>query len=154
MAKMYFEINAEKKQFVFSEKNYKKLFEEGSAVNKAFKAAMALGCYEGFTPVQAESEKKATKGFNEAGVISWIELNNPEYMATWEAMKKVKTASNEEFGFMVRKNLFLFDNPAARVYAGMDDKKIKKTKEHEAGVYTLTPNAIILQGAVKQLLSK
>ena len=56
MARKFFEVNVENKQFIFTKKNYEELFIEGSAVNKAFKAAMALGCYEGYIPVEGKKK--------------------------------------------------------------------------------------------------
>lgn len=46
-----FEIDAKSKTFRFNTKNYQELFKENSEVNAAFKAAMALGCYDGYVPV-------------------------------------------------------------------------------------------------------
>lgn len=145
MARKFFEVNVENKQFIFTKKNYEELFIEGSAVNKAFKAAMALGCYEGYIPVegkkkQNEDRNTAAQQFNEAGVISWLKENNPDYIANWYAMKEVRQADDSKYSFMVRKNVFLFENEGARLYCGM--------KEETSSHYRLTDTGKILKEAI------
>lgn len=145
MARKFFEVNAENKQFIFTKKNYEELFIEGSAVNKAFKAAMALGCYEGYIPVegkkkQNEDRNTAAQQFNEAGVISWLKENRPDYIADWYAMKEVRQADDSKYSFMVRKNVFLYENKGARLYCGM--------KEETSSHYRLTDTGKILKEAI------
>lgn len=145
MAKKFFEIDAENKKFVFTKKNFEELFVENSPVNKAFKAAMALGCYEGYVPVEGKKNQNpdrntAAQQFTEAGVITWLKENNPDYIAKWKAMKEVKQADNSKYSFMVRKNVFLFDNEGARLYCGM--------KEKTSAEYELTGNGKALESAV------
>ena len=128
MAK-FFEIDAKNKTFIFSHKKFQDLFVEGSEVNEAFKAAMALGCYEGFTPVERprKSQQKpkkerntATQAFTEKGVSIWLEKHNKEWLQIWEAIGFLTKADGDKYPFMVRKNYFLFHNPKAREYVGMD----------------------------------
>lgn len=145
MAKKFFEIDAENKKFVFTKKNFEELFVENSAVNKAFKAAMALGCYEGYVPVEGKKNQNpdrntAAQQFNEAGVITWLKENKPDYIAKWNAMKAVRQADNSKYSFMVRKNVFLFDNEGARTYCGM--------KEETSADYALTARGQALEDAV------
>lgn len=145
MAKKFFEIDAENKKFVFTKKNFEELFVENSAVNKAFKAAMALGCYEGYIPVvgkkkQNEDRNTAAQQFNEDGVITWLKENNPDYIADWYAMKAVRQADDSKYSFMVRKNVFLFENKGARTYCGM--------KAATSAEYALTARGTILKDAV------
>ena len=151
MSKRYFDVDRKNKTFIFPQKHYKELFVPGSEVNEAFKAAMALGCYEGFIPVEkpiALNEKRSTaiQKFTIAGVETWIRENAPEWMEKWEASGKVVMMSNEPFPFMVRKNYFLFENPAARAYCGMI--------ENPAKPYALKPNAVALRQAVEARLAK
>lgn len=145
MAKKFFEIDAENKKFVFTKKNFEELFVENSAVNKAFKAAMALGCYEGYVPVegkkkQNEDRNTAAQQFNEDGVITWLKENKPDYIADWYAMKEVRQADDSKYSFMVRKNVFLFENEGARAYCGM--------KEKTSANYELTVRGKMLKDAV------
>lgn len=145
MAKKFFEIDAENKKFVFTKKNFEELFVENSAVNKAFKAAMALGCYEGYVPVEKNKNQNpdrntAAQQFNEEGVKTWLKENNPGYIADWYAMKEVRQADDSKYSFMVRKNVFLFENEGARAYCGM--------KEKTSAEYALTARGKILKDAV------
>lgn len=147
--KKFFEVDRQHKTFVFSHKDYQELFVEGSEVNKAFKSAMALGCYDGYVPVEKErttnpDRNTSTQAWSEAGVISWIKLNNPDYLPRWEAMGKVKDTHGKKYPFMVRKNLFLFENAAARIFC-----RIKETKEKP---YELKPAAASLKTLVDKQL--
>lgn len=126
--KKYFEIDHNSKTFIFGARTYPELFVEDSEVNRAFKAAMALGCYEGYTPVQKPMASKkdrstAAQAFTEIGAELWIKDNNPEYMKRWETMKEVRKADGGKYAFMVRKNLFLYENEAARTYCGIKPRK-------------------------------
>ena len=143
-----FEIDTKNKTFIFNSKNYQELFRKGSSVNEAFTAAMALGCYEGFTPVLVKREENpdrntATQTFTEAGVEEWLTINAPEWLEKWEAAKEVRTAGNEKFPFMVRKNYFLSENPAARAFCGMNPER----------EYKLRPLATFLKQAVEAKLA-
>lgn len=46
-----------------------------------------------------------------------------DYMKRWEAMKQVRRADGGKYAFMVRKNLFLYENEAARTYCGIKPRK-------------------------------
>lgn len=130
MAK-FFEIDAKNKTFIFSHKKFQDLFVEGTEVNEAFRAAMALGCYEGFTPVERPRKSKqkpkkerntATQAFTEKGVIEWLQIHDKDWLDTWEALSYLKKADGDKYPFMVRKNYFLFYHEEARAYVGMDPK--------------------------------
>lgn len=126
--KKYFEIDHNTKTFIFGARTYPELFVEDSEVNRAFKAAMALGCYEGYTPVQKPFATKkdrstAAQSFTEIGAELWIKDNRPEYLARWDIMKDVRKADGGKYAFMVRKNLFLYENQAAREYCGIKPRK-------------------------------
>jgi len=142
-----FEIDLKNKTFVFSHKNYQALFVEGSPVNVAFHAAMNLGCYNGFVPVEAPQEKieknTVTQQWTEKGVISFIETTCPEYLPRWELMKQARNAANKPFMFMIRKNLFLFENAEARKFC-----RVKDTAE---APYKLLPNAETLRSIVDKM---
>lgn len=145
----YFEIDDDSKTFVFGPRFYQDLFKENSEVNKAFKAAMALGCYDGYKPVQRPfainpDRNVHTQNFTEKGVETWIEDNNPAWLVKWNAAKVVKTADNKKFAFMVRKSYFLYENPAARIFCGM-----KEDKE-----YALRLSAKALKAAVEARIAK
>ena len=142
-----FEIDLKNKTFVFSHKNYQALFVEGSEVNSAFRAAMNLGCYNGFVPVEEAQEKieknTVTQQWTEKGVLSFIATSCPEYLPRWELMKKARNAANKPFMFMVRKNLFLYENEEARKFC-----RVKDTKEEP---YKLGENAETLQSIVDKM---
>ena len=126
--KKYFDIDHDTKTFIFGARTYPLLFVEDSPVNKAFKAAMALGCYDDYKPVQKPFAVKkdrvtATQAFTEAGAELWIKDNNPEYLKRWEAMKEARMADGGKYAFMVRKNLFLYENEEARTYCGVKPRK-------------------------------
>ena len=149
--KKFFEVDRQHKTFVFTHKDYQELFIDGSEVNKAFKAAMALGCYDGYVPVEKErtlnpDRNTSTQSWSEAGVKWWIELNNPDYLATWEAMGKVRDTHGNKFPFMVKKNLFLYENAAARAFC-----RIKESKDKP---YELKPAATALKTLVAKQLEK
>ena len=144
-----FEIDTKNKTFIFSPKNYQDLFIEGTTVNEAFKAAMALGCYDGYTPILQKREENPdrntmTQNFTEAGVEEWLTINAPEWMEKWEMAKEVRTAGNEKFPFMVRKNYFLSENPLARAFCGMNPDR----------EYKLRPLGTFLKQAVEAKLAK
>ena len=142
-----FEIDLKNKTFVFSHKNYQALFVEGSPVNVAFHAAMNLGCYSGFVPVEAPQERieknTVTQQWTEKGVLSFIETTCPEYLPRWELMKKARNASNKPFMFMVRKNLFLYENAEARKFCRVIDTADKP--------YKLLPNGETLRSIVDKM---
>lgn len=149
--KRFFEIDRQNKTFIFPQKFYKELFVNGSEVNEAFKAAMALGCYEGYVPVEkpiADVDKRNTaiQQFTAAGVEEWIKVNNPDWLQKWQLCGQVVMMNNEKFSFMVRKNYFLFENPAARAYCGMKPKANK--------AYELKPNAVVLRSAVEAKIAQ
>ena len=150
-AKRYFDIDREQKTFVFTHKNFQELYNENSEVYKAFKATLALGCYDGYIPVEKERTIKvdrntAAQGWTEKGIIHWIELNNSSYLPIWKAMKEVTNIQGNAFPFMVKKNLFLYDNPAARKLCGI--------KEDENNPYKLQPSAAALNSLVQKQLEK
>lgn len=135
--KKYFEIDNKTKTFVFGPRTFQDLFVEDSDVNKAFKAAMALGCYEGYTPVQKpynvkEDRNTDTQSFTCEGVVAWLTDNNPDWLKKWKASETVRMANNQKFPFMVRKNYFLFENPEARIYCGMKPDTADKKYELRA----------------------
>lgn len=151
MGKRYFEIDRQNKTFIFPQKFYKELFVNGSEVNEAFKAAMALGCYEGYVPVEKPINNQAGRntaiqGFTTKGVEEWISVNNPEWLKKWEMSGKVLMMNGAKFSFMVRKNYFLFENQAARAYIGMSEKSIKD--------YKLKPNGVVLRSAVEAKIAQ
>ena len=134
----YFFIDDDSKTFVFGPRHYQELFIENSPVNKAYKAAMALGCYADYKPVRRETDVNparnvATQNFTEDGVVAWLTDNNPEWLEKWKAAKEVKTADNKQFPFMVRKNYFLSENPAAREFCGMIEKPNKPYELRQSG---------------------
>ena len=119
-----FEIDAKSKTFRFNTRNYQELFKENSEVNAAFKAAMALGCYEGYVPVVVKrvenpDRNTATQTFTEQGVEKWLQDNNPGWIPVWKVAKEVLAADAKKFPFMVRKTYFLYENPEARIFCGM-----------------------------------
>ena len=119
-----FEIDDKSKTFRFNAKNYQELFKENSEVNTAFKAAIALGCYDGYTPVLVKrvenpDRNTATQNFTSEGVEKWLAVNNPEWFPVWEITREVLAADAKPFPFMVRKNYFLHENAAARLFCGM-----------------------------------
>lgn len=143
--KKYFVVDAENKKFVFTKKNFEELFVENSPVNKAFKAAMSLGCYEGYVPIEGKKKQNpnrntAAQQFNEAGVITWVKNNAPDYIVEWNAMEEMRQADNSKYPFMVRKNVFLYDNESARLYCGM--------KEETSEAYELTTRGKALKDAI------
>ena len=145
-----FEVDLKNRTFVFSHKNYQELFKEGSAVNTAFRAAMNLGCYNGFVPVEATQEKaernSVTQQWTEKGVVSFIKTTCPEYLPRWELMKKARNTQNKAFAFMIRKNLFLYENQAARAFC-----RVKDTEEQP---YQLGANAATLRAVVDRMESQ
>lgn len=142
-----FKIDLKNKTFIFSHKHYQELFVEGSEANAAFHAAMNLGCYDGFVPVEDTKEpvnkNRETQKWTEDGVITFIKANCPDYLPRWEAMKKARTAANKPFMFMIRKNLFLYENADARKFC-----RVKDTEEEP---YKMTENAEILKTVVDRL---
>lgn len=146
-----FTIDTEHKTFVFNHNNYQELFVDGSEVNRAFKAAMALGCYDGFVPVEHKrienpDRNTKTQQWSEKGVEEWITAHNPDYLPRWEAMKKARTTDAHKFPFMVRKNLFLFENEPARRFC--------HTREDEEHPYKLKKNAETLLMAVETIIKR
>lgn len=152
MSKKFFEIDPEHKTFIFTRKNFEELFIENSPANKAFKAAMSLGCYEGYIPVEGKKRQNpnrntAAQRFNDDGVLSWLKDNAPSYIPKWEAMKELRRPNNSKYPFMIRKNVFLFDNPEARAFCGMSAETCDN--------YTLTKSGTTLNDAVsKRIASK
>lgn len=128
-----FEIDDKSKTFRFNTKNYQELFKENSEVNAAFRAAIALGCYDGYTPVLVKrvenpDRNTATQNFTEKGVEKWLQDNNPEWIEKWQLSGQVLAADAKPFPFMVRKNYFLYENEAARIFCGMNPEKEYKLK--------------------------
>ena len=149
-AKNRIEIDTEGKRFVLSQRDYKELMNNpGGEIGKQIKGLLALGCYEGYVPAAATKAGAKDKpvNFTEAGVEAWIQLNNPEWATKWSASKEVKTPDNSKFGFMVRKNYFLFENPEAREYCGM------KPDSERREPYELQPSAAQLKKAVEKYLA-
>lgn len=142
-----FVVDLKNKTFVFSHKNYQALFVEGSEVNTAFRAAMNLGCYSGFVPVEEAQEKveknTVTQQWTEQGVLSFISTTCPEYLPRWELMKQARNAANKPFMFMIRKNLFLFENQEARKFC-----RVKDTAE---APYKLVANAETLRSIIDRM---
>ena len=144
----YFVIDDDSKTFVFGPRFFQDLFKENSAVNKAYKAAMALGCYDDYKPVMKPTQvnparNTATQHFTVEGVKAWLQDNNPDWLHKWELSKAVRTADNHEFSFMVRKSYFLYENPTARTFCGMAADRD----------YKLKPSAIALKAAVEARLA-
>lgn len=144
----YFIIDDDSKTFVFGPRFFQDLFKENSPVNKAYKAAMALGCYDDYKPVMKPTQvnparNTATQHFTVEGVKAWLQDNNPEWLHKWDLSKAVRTADNHEFSFMVRKSYFLYENPAARTFCGMAADRD----------YKLKPSALALKAAVEARLA-
>ena len=144
----YFTIDDESKTFLFGPRYFQDLFVEKSPVQKAFKPAMALGCYDDYKPAMRPMKinpkrNTSTQQFTKDGVVVWLHDNNPEWLAKWDASDEVRTPDNKKYSFMIRKNYFLFENPAARVYCGMD-------KDRE---YKLNASAVALRAAVEARLA-
>lgn len=146
-AQPLFQVDLKNKTFVFSHKNYQALFVEGSEVNTAFHAAMNLGCYSGFVPVEEVQEKPekntVTQQWTEEGVLSFIKTTCPDYLPRWELMKQARNTANKPFVFMIRKNLFLYENMEARKFC-----RVKDTAE---APYKLGANAETLQSIVDRM---
>ena len=150
-----FTIDKEKKEFVFTSKHYQALFNETSEEYKAFKAAMALGCYEGYVPVEkkpASKKKKsaiksARKDFTEGMIVEWLKKHNPEWVEVWKAAKEVKAADGNKFSFMTLRNYFLYCNPEARAFCGIDEEERRKADPNYK--FKLTKTAAQLQAALK-----
>ena len=134
----YFVIDDDSKTFIFGPRHFQELFVENSAVNKAYKAAVALGCYADYKPVTRGTDVNparnvATQNFTEDGVVAWLTDNAPEWLKKWETAKAVRTADNKKFQFMVRKNYFLYENPAARAFCGMIENPKKPYQLRKSG---------------------
>lgn len=145
----YFTIDNENKTFIFGPRFYQDLFVDGSPVNKAYKAAMALGCYNDYKPVMRPmninpNRNTATQHFTVDGVETWLKDNNPDWLRKWRVSGEVKTADNKKYSFMVRKSYFLHENPKARVYCGMPDNP----------EYTLKASATALKSAVEARIER
>lgn len=144
----YFVIDDDSKTFIFGPRFFQELFVENSAVNKAYRAAMALGCYDDYKPVMKPmrinpARNTATQHFTVDGVRAWLQDNNPDWLHKWDLSKAVRTADNHEFSFMVRKSYFLYENPAARTFCGMAPDRD----------YKLKPSALALKTAVEARLA-
>ena len=143
--KVFFEVDRKNKTFVFSQRYWDDIYNPDSEVYKALHAAMALGCYDGYIPVI--KERKATErntsiqSWNEEGIEAWIKKNNKDYLARWKEMKEQTDTQNKKFPFMVRKNLFLYENEAARRFCHL--------KEDKDNPYTLGEKAEMLKVALE-----
>lgn len=152
MAKKYFDVDVEKKVLVLTEKNYAEMTIPGSEVYKAIKAALEF--YPGYVPVRKETKKankknqpakeKNTKAqaFTADGIIEWIIEHKPTYYPCWMAMAEMKQAGGSKWPFMVRKNVFLFENPDARSFCGINNPD-----------YELTENGRILKDEIENWLN-
>ena len=89
---------------------------------------MALGFYEGYVSVVVKrvenpDRNTATQTFTEAGVETWLLDNSSEWLPVWNVTKEVVATDANKFPFMGRKNSFLNENPAARVFCGMSPER-------------------------------